>query len=306
MKTIETKYGFLNEAELIGKYSTGEDEYYSMDEISKLNVLGYTLVPLYGYQDARRKELPAIRFYENGTIRNVSLNDSTKILTKVGEFEVEKIVFYENGMINRLFLLDGKLSGFWSEDDEYTLAKTQKFNLPVGNFEAKVMSLCFYRTGNLKSITLWPKERIILDIGSLNINVRIGISLYEDGKIESCEPARAIVIHTPIGKIQAFDRNTLGIHGESNSLKFYENGEIKQIITSTSIIEVHKDNGEKHRYSPKKSKKYSGDIDSFDTVQVEFLQNTIIINGKYEYEYNNNVFTIMPYGEKSLTLSGDL
>ena len=239
MNTVETKYGILNGAHLIGKYITGESEYYSVDEISKLKVLGYNLVPLYGYQDTRRKELPAIRFYKNGNIRNISLNDSTKISTKIGDFEVEKIVFYEDGMINRLFLLDGKLSGFWSEDDEYKLAEVQHFNLPIGKFEARVMSLHFHKDENLKSITFWPKERIFLNIGDQKVNIRIGISLYEDGSIESCEPAKATLINTPIGKIEAFDRNTLGIHGESNSLKFYNNGEVKEIVTFTNVIEVH-------------------------------------------------------------------
>ena len=306
MNIVETKYGSLNEALLTGKYANGESEYYSLDEESKLKVLGYTLVPLYGFQDARRKELPAIRFYKNGNIRAISLNDLTKISTKVGEFEVEKIVFYESEIINRLFLLDGKLSGYWSEDDEYNLAKVKEFNLPIGKFNAKVISLHFYKTGNLKSITFWPKERIYLNIGEQKINVRIGISVYEDGRIESCEPAKATAIKTPIGEIQAFDRNTLGIHGEANSLKFYENGEIKGIVTSTNVIEVLKDNGEKQRYSPKRVKRFSGDIDSFETVQIEFLENKIIINGKDEYQYSNNRFTIMPYGEKSLTLGGDL
>ena len=306
MDEVETKYGILNGAHLIGKYSTGESEYYSVDEISKLKVLGYNLVPLYGYKDARRKELPAIRFYKNGNIRNISLNDSTKILTKIGDFGVEKIVFYEDGMINRLFLLDGKLSGFWSEDDEYNLAEIQYFNLPIGKFEARVISLHLYRSGDVKSITFWPKERISLKIGDQKINVRIGISLYEDGSLESCEPAKATLINTPIGKIEAFDRNVLGIHGESNSLKFYKNGEIKEIVTFTNLIEVSTHSGEKHRYSPKRVKKYSGDIDCFETVHVEFLENKIIINKEYEYEYSKNTFIIMPYGEKTLTLSGNL
>ena len=59
-----------------------------------------------------------------------------------------------------MFLLDGKLSGYWSEDDEYNLAKTYKFNFEFASFEAKVISLHFYKTEELKSITLWPKERV--------------------------------------------------------------------------------------------------------------------------------------------------
>lgn len=306
MNIVQTKYGILNGAHLIGQYINGESEYYSIDEISKLKVLDYTLVPLYGYHDTRRKELPAIRLYENGNIRNISLNDFTKITTEVGDFEVEKIVFYKEGMISRLFLLDGKLSGFWSEEDEYKLAKTQNFNIPIGKFEAKVISLHFYRTGKLDSITFWPKERIVLNIGEQKVKLRIGISLYEDGSLKSCEPAKATLINTPIGKIEAFDRNTLGIHGESNSLKFYNNGEVKAIVTCTNAIEVLTNSGEKYRYEPKRVKKYSGDIESFDTVGVEFLENKVIINKKDEYEYSKNTFNIMPNGERTLTLSGNL
>jgi hypothetical protein len=306
MRTVKTKYGILNGAHIIGKYITSECEYYSVDEISNLKVLDYDLVPLYGFQDARRKELPAIRLYKNGNIKTISLNDPTMILTKIGGFEVEKIVFYENEMINRIFLLDGKLSGYWSEDDEYNLAKVQYFNLPIGKFEAKVISLHFYKNGNLKSITFWPKERIILKIGDQKVDIRIGISLYEDGSLKSCEPAKATLINTPIGKIEAFDINTLGIHGENNSLKYYNNGDIKEIVTFTNVIEVHNASGEKYRYSPNKVKKYSGDIESFETVDIEFLENKVIINKKYEYKYSDNTFNIMPYREKKLTLSGDL
>ena len=186
------------------------------------------------------------------------------------------------------------------------LLKFRILILPIGKFEARVMSLHFYRDGNLKSITFWPKERIFLNIGDQKVNIRIGISLYEDGSIESCEPAKATLINTPIGKIEAFDRNTLGIHGESNSLKFYNNGEVKEIVTCTNVIEVCTNGGEKYRYEPKRVKKYSGDIESFDTVDVEFLENKVIINKKYEYEYSKNTFSIMPNGERTLTLSGNL
>lgn len=36
MNIVDTKYGMLNGAHLIGKYITGESEYYSVDEISNL------------------------------------------------------------------------------------------------------------------------------------------------------------------------------------------------------------------------------------------------------------------------------
>lgn len=307
MKTIATKYGLLNDASVASYYSTGEIESYSVDEESILDILGYKFTPLYGFFDDRRKEFPSVKVYKSGNIKSIGLNESTYIETEIGAFEVEKITFYEEGQIKRLFLLDGKLSGYWSEEDEYKLAKVYKFDFIFASFESKVNSLNFYKMGELKSFTLWPKDRIKLSIGNHNIVGRIGFSLYESGKIKSCEPFRPTTIKTPIGDIDAYDINALGIHGDTNSLNFYEDGSIRSLITSRNTITIKTPSGDAIFHSPKKIRLYSSsEVMDTITLKVEFKENIIIIDGQYEYNINENKFEIKNFGEKQLTLSGDL
>ena len=307
MKTIKTKFGDLNDAFVAGYYSSGEVEEYKLEEESELNILGYKLIPSYEFPDVRRKEFPSVKVYKNGNIRSILLNESTPITTKIGIYEVEKITFYEEGQINRLFMLDGKLSGYWSEDDEYNLAKAYKFDFDFASFEAKAMSLHFYKTEELKSITLWPKERVKLKIGDYNIIGRIGFSLYKSGKIKSCEPFRPITINTPIGDIEAYDVNALGIHGDQNSLNFYEDGKIKSLITSRNTITIYTLKGDTIFHSPKKVRIYSNS-EVMDTISlnIEFSEDKIVIDNEYEYSLLENRFEIKSFGERQLTLGGDL
>ncbi|WP_297425392.1 hypothetical protein [Clostridium sp.] len=307
METIKTKYGILNDAKIIGYYPSGEPESYSVEEESELDVLGYKLVPLYGFIDERKKEFPPVKVFKSGNIKSISLNELTTIQTSLGAFEAEKISFYEEGQINRLFLLDGKLSGYWTEDDEYNLAKVYKIDFEFASFEGKPMSLHFYKSGELKSITLWPKERIKINLENYNFTGRIGVSLYESGKIKSCEPFRPLNINTPIGKIEAYDINAVGIHGDSNSLSFYEDGKIKSLITSTNTIAVSTSERDTIFHSPKKIRLYSNSevLDTI-TLKLEFIDDKVIIDDKYEYIISENNFEIKHFGEKQFTLSGDL
>ncbi len=306
MEAIKTKYGTLNDAIIVNHYSTREPEEYKLEEKSELDILGYKLIPLYGFVDTRRKEFPSVKLYKSGNIRSLGLNEPTSITTKIGVFEVEKITFYEDGPINRLFLLDGKLSGFWSEDDEYALAKSHKFEFEFASFESKIISLHFYKTEELKSITLWPKERIKLSFGDYNITSRIGISLYKSGKIKSCEPFRPTIVKTPIGNIEAYDINAIGIHGDQNSLTFYEDGRIQSLITSRNSITICGSGGDTIIYSPKKIRLYSNsEMMDTVTISIEFREDKVIIDNKDEYDIKENRFEIKNFAEKQITLSGD-
>ncbi len=92
-------------------------------------------------------------------------------------------------------------------------------------------------------MTLWPGESIILRTELGLLPVRIGFSLYEDGKIRSIEPTYEITIATPIGNINAYDENALGICGDRNSLCFNKNGSISALTTCSSKIEVFNNEG---------------------------------------------------------------
>lgn len=307
METIETKYGVLNDAIIASYYNTGEPESYKIEEESTIDILGYKFTPLYGFFDDRRKEYPAVKVYKSGNMKSIGLNEPTFIETKIGAFEVEKITFYEEGQIKRLFLLDGKLSGYWSEEDEYKLAEVYSFDFDFAKFEAKINSLNFYKSGELKSLTLWPKDRVELSIGDYNIVGRIGFSLYKSGKIKSCEPFRPTTINTTIGTIDAYDINAIGIHGDTNSLNFNEDGSIKALITSTNTITVKTPSGDNIFHSPKKVRLYSNsEVMDTITLTLEFRDDLVIIDSQYEYDIHENKFEIKNFGEKQITLAGDL
>ena len=307
MGDVSTKYGVLKNPILAAIYSNGESEEYKLEEECILKVGDYTFVPLYGAGDLRRKELPQIKFYKNGNIKSLALMYKSKISTSVGVYEVEKISFYQDGEIRRLFPLDGRLSGYWTEEDEEELAKIQEFKFPFGDFRAKVMSLNFYKNKKLKSLTFWPSERVELKLIDTKIKVRIGISLYESGEIASCEPSIPTIIGTPIGNIECYDKNAIGIHGDDNSLKYYEDGSVKSVITSTNIIKVYQKDGQTNMHTPKEVRLYSNSevLDTI-TVLIEFIGNKVIINKNSEYDLLENTFVISNFGEKKLTLNGDI
>lgn len=307
MGNIETKYGILNDAIVTSYYPNGEPEAYKLEEESILDVHGYKLIPLYGFVDERRKEFPPVKAFKNGNIKSISLNELTPIKTSIGTVEAEKLTYYEDGQINRLFLLDGRISGYWTEDDEYNLAKEYKLNFEFSSFRGKPMSFHFYKSGELKSLSLWPKERIKIDFENYNFTGRIGVSLYKSGKLMSCEPFRPTTINTPIGRIDAYDINAIGIHADTNSLNFYEDGNIKSLISSTNTITINTPEGDTIYHSPKKIRLYSNSevLDTI-TLKIEFIDKKVVIDGKYEYLLDDNKFEIKAFGEKQFTLGGDL
>lgn len=305
---LKTKYGELNNPIVVGKYDTGEIEEIKFEDKNILNINGKEYIPVYDLSNPRVKDIPAIGLFKNGNIRALALQEETEVATEYGKLKVEKIIFYQDGKFKRLFFLNGRLSGFWSEEDEYNLAKEYCFNLSFGKIKARFISMHLYNSQRLKSLTLWPKEVVEVEVNNIKIKTRIGISLFEEGTIQSCEPMLPTSIKTPIGQIEAYDKNAIGIHGEDNSLKFNRDGSVKSLITSTNIINVFNDKGELiAKHSPKEERLF-GNSDLLDviTVSIEFEEDSVIIDREYKYSINKNQFKIEYYGEKKLTLSGDI
>lgn len=201
------------------------------------------LVPKYGPDEVRRKYNNSISFYPGGAVKSISLENQTDIATSIGTFPAELITFYESGALKRLFPLNGKIIGYWTEADEEKLCSEFQFSLPFGSFRTKIINLSFYENGNLKAMTLWPGESIILKTGLGLFPVRIGFSLYEDGTLKSLEPAYNITLPTPIGNIDTFDENALGICGDVNSLCFNRNGHIRSLVSTSSKVAVFGSDG---------------------------------------------------------------
>lgn len=301
------EYGILKETIVSEKYKSGEIESFKVEGLSEIYINNLKYVPRYTTNDQRKKEFPSIKLYKSGKIKTIDLEDSVELTLKVGVFKVEKIVFYETGELKRVFPLNGHISAYWSEDDEYNLAEKYDFNFKFTNFKSKIISIQLFKDGNIKSITLWPQDRINIIHKNQLITTRTGFSLYEDGSLKTCEPSIPVSIVTPIGKIEAYDKNSVGIHGEDNSLKFYNEGNVKALTTSTNLIKIIDMKGKIIEYSPKEVYLFSNsDIKNIITVTLEFKDNKVIINKKYEYSIKENKFIIEHFGEKKLTLKGDL
>lgn len=301
MNKIYTEYGMLKGITSVNFYFTGELEACTLGERSKLIVNGCELNPLYGFSDRRRKEGPAVTFYEEGTMKSIALNEATKIDTSLGEVEVEKITFYPDGSIKRLFLLDGKLSAYWGEDDEYNLAKKYSLSFDFTEFTAKIISMQFYQSGKIKSLTLWPKENISVKTNFGDIQVRTGIAFYESGKLKSCEPRKRTKIKTIIGEIEAYDVNAIGIHGEANSLCFYETGGIKSLITISNSIKVIDKDGVVNTFQPTTELKNIMAVEKYvKPLSVEFQNDYVVIDKENKYKISENTFVIDDVNKKNL------
>lgn len=212
------------------------------------------LIPQYNViSDGQRqkKYRSSVSFYKNGEIKNVALEMQMPIKTPLGIFLAEMVAFYESGELKRVFPLNGQIDGFWSEEDEEKLCQSFDFNLPTASFTAKIIGIYFYESGAVKSITLWPGEEIEVIIKGQAYKVRNGIAFYEDGKIKSIEPAVQTLVTTSIGKILAFDKDAVGIHGDKNSLVFSEEGEIVEVTTTHSGVKVEmKDQEKTQQFEP--------------------------------------------------------
>lgn len=195
------------------------------------------LVPKW-QEDIRKKGIPSLSFYPDGQLKSVALEEQTTIVTPIGDLPAEFLTFYPSGELRRIFPCNGKLSAYWTEEDEGALCPTIPFTLDCGAFCAKVTAIHFYASGALRSVSFWPNETVILRAFQGFMPTRIGFSLYENGSIESLEPPYPMSIATPIGNISAFDTNALGVHGESNSLSFNQDSTLRSITTANSKIEI--------------------------------------------------------------------
>lgn len=232
------KYGKLEGIAYLETYPDGSPKACTLDEKNLIKTPIGTLIPSYGPPRPRKRESIALEFFQNGNIKSIDLNESVEAKTPLGILSVERISFYENGNIHRFFPLNGQIDGYWSEEEESKLATPIDFDLAIGTFSVKVISICFYENGSLKSLTLWPGESIELLSPDGLVYIRNGLALYENGSLKSFEPARPEPINTPIGIIIAYDSNAQGVNGDENSVNYDNHGNLLSLVTLNSGISL--------------------------------------------------------------------
>ena len=305
---IQIPSGALAGVESYSCYPDGELLGVKLAEKNTLVTRAGELVPAYT-ETHRRKNKYSVEFYQCGAIKKIALDEIQEAQTPLGELPAELVTFFETGELKRIFPLDGKISGMWSEQEEKALGIPLSFELPFTAFTAIIGGIAFYRSGVIRSITLFPGETVPVAIKYGEIIARNGFSLYESGKLESVEPSVPVVIQTPIGALTAFDPNATGVNADINSLVFDEDGKIMALTTVNNRVAARIENERPLLFAPREvvnpldgesmiteGLKISFDYDT-DTVQfTEGENNTILL-------ISGCVFTITAHSASALTCS---
>jgi hypothetical protein len=288
------------------RYPGGELEGIKLSEKNMLVTHAGELVPAYT-ETHRRKNKDSVEFYKNGMIKAVALDELQEIQTPIGEFPAELVTFFDTGELKRFFPLDGKISGLWTEEEEKNLAIPLSFQFPFASFTAIISGVAFYKSGDIRSITLFPGEAIDIHTECGMILTRNGFSLYEDsGELESLEPAGPTVVKTPLGAITAFDPNAVGINADVNSLIFDENSRVSSLITVHNRIAAQTEDGRMTMWAPREVVNPL-DNESMMTeglrISFDYGKNTVTLaDGQKEAEYplSATAFTITAHDGPSM------
>ncbi len=186
--------------------------------------------------DLRRRTVQAVSFHPGGGLRALPLERPTVIETPAGPMSAELVTFHPDGSLCRVFPLNGKLSGYWTQEDEGRLATPVALDTPLGRISANLIAARFHPQGALLSLTLWPGEVLEVATPVGPMKARVGVSFRPDGSLRSLEPARPQSVPTQAGYIQAYDLDAVGISGDVNSLAFGPDGAVERVSTTLSRV----------------------------------------------------------------------
>ncbi len=303
MEALKTKYGIIPDYQNLEKYASGNPASLIFTERVEIKTPVGVIVPQYSVDDHGRRILKPVNFYNNGNIKKAPLQEAADIETQYGKISAELVMFYNDELLKKLFPLNGKLSGYWGEKDEYALAKALELQLPCGPIKAKIINLVFYKNGNIKSLTLWPQETVEAKTPLRTMRIRVGISFYEDGSIKSVEPAEPYVVETKIGEISAYDNDPEGIMGDINSVQFDSQGEVTALSTINNVIIVKNASGEEVRYAPSEKESLCSERVTITVpLQIEFINGKVRFNksGSDEYNFLEYSFKVIQYKKKAV------
>lgn len=229
------------------------------------------LVPQHSTDDLRRRTVQAVTFHPGGGLRSLPLERPTRIKTPAGAMDAELVTFHADGTLRRVFPLNGKLSGYWTEADEGALANPLELSTPLGRITAKIISVCFHPCGALASITLWPEETVRAPTPVGEVAARVGLAFRPDGSLRSLEPARPQAVPTPAGSILAYDLDAVGICGDANSLCFAPDGSVEAVTTSLTRVLARREDGSELVFAPGTRESLCGDTErESEPLRLEF------------------------------------
>jgi hypothetical protein len=291
--TLKTNYGTLTGVLSSVFYPNGGIAEIELEAFNEIKTPYGVLIPQYAEEDVWRKQIKPLSFHRNGNLASISLQTQQPVQTPVGVIPAEYVLFYESGAIRRIFPLNGKITGFWSEDNDYELAQELEVQVDFGTLKQKFIGIYFYEDGAVKSLTFWHTVSSPIPTPAGMIATRTGVSFHPQGQIKSVEPKHPVLVETPIGKITAFDTSVVGIHGDTNSLCFFPDGRLKSLITSSDRITITDSQGNQSVMQP--GLQPSGcNIDVMEIVplHIEFSADTVWFNHSTAYEFTQHTFTV--------------
>ncbi|MDR2671081.1 MAG: hypothetical protein LBC26_05110 [Oscillospiraceae bacterium] len=293
---LQTPYGIFGGVSSHVCRATGELEGLSLSARNVLLTHAGELTPFFT-ETPRRKRKYAVAYHKNGMVKSVSLEAQQEVVTPIGGLPAELVTFYDTGELCRVFPLDGKLSGFWREEDERSLQTPLSFDLGFVSFTAAVGCLCFYKSGRIRSVTLFPGETVAVQTAYGAIPTQVGFSLYEDGALASLEPAVPVPLPTPLGTLTAFQPNAAGVSADANSLTFTPDGQIRRLSTVCETIVVSRPDGTAEWISPRDIlNPLDGETYVTQAISIQFLPNqTVSFDDSAPLSPGDCSFTVIPY-----------
>ncbi|MDR2357924.1 MAG: hypothetical protein LBD92_07595 [Oscillospiraceae bacterium] len=294
---VTTPCGVFDGVEKLVEYETGEILGLNFNARNILRTRSGEFVPFYE-QTARRKNKLAVECHKNGALKAAALNEPGEVPTPVGALPAELVTFYDTGELSRVFPRDGAISGYWTEEDERRLYTPLSFDFGFTRFTALVSCVAFYRSGAVRSVTLFPGELIRVTSPVGDVAVSGGFSLYEDGALASCEPSYPVKIPTPIGVLTAHDPRAAVVSADSCSLRFNRSGAVSSLRTARDAVAARLPDGRVCLRAPAEAPHPSdGDQTVTAAMTVAFGGGVVTIDGE-SFDIGECDFTVAPYAAR--------
>jgi hypothetical protein len=207
-----------------------------LDRENRIETPFGVFIPRYSRPGIRTKELKSLSFHRNGRLASIHLEEQALVKTPAGIIEAELLTFYEDGALNSVFPLNGQIGFGWTEEDEGKLAPRHSFALSVGTVSVKLNGVRFFPGGAIRSLIFWPGETALIKTPAGDFPARIGLRFYEDGALESFEPALPITLDSPAGPVPAYNTNAPGVDADFNSVRFDRAGNLVGAAASSDIV----------------------------------------------------------------------
>ena len=292
MEIFITQYGELSGVKHYDLYENGSLKQCVLGKLNILKTNYGDLIPQYDYVDVRKKYINSLTLFTDGSLERISLNAQTIIDTPIGKLPLELITFHPNGSICRAFPLNGQLSAYWDEDQEFKLSTEIPLNFSFGSFTTRITSIFFYENASVKGLSLWAGNIITIDTPLGRQDVRVGLSIHQNGNLKSFEPATPLDIETSIGVLTAFDASNDNLFKDDKSVSFHENGSLHSIITSIDKVTVTDRNNIYHIYEPNFNSNILDNEDYIYPLRVSFNKDKVTFNNKDSYSINECSFEI--------------